>query len=63
MRKILAGMNNVDSYIDDLIIHTNDWQVHLQVLGELLRRLRKAELTVKSSKCVFGAESVEFLGH
>ena len=36
MRKILAGMNNVDSYIDDLIIHTNDWQAHLQVLGELL---------------------------
>ena len=24
MRKILAGMNIVDSYIDDLIIHTND---------------------------------------
>ena len=29
MRKILAGMSNVDSYIDDLIIHTNDWQAHL----------------------------------
>ena len=63
MRKILAGMNNVDSYIDDLIIHTNDWQAHLQVLGELLRRLREAGLRVKPSKCVFGAESVEFLGH
>ena len=62
-RKILAGMKNVDSYIDDLIIHTNDWQAHLQVLKELLRRLHKAGLTVKRSKCVFGAESVEFLGH
>ena len=61
MRKILAGMSNVDSYIDDLIIHTNDWQAHLQVLEELLRRLRKAGLTAKPSKCVFGAESVEFL--
>ena len=63
MRKILAGMNNVDSYIDDLIIHTNDWQAHLQVLGGLLRRLREAGLRVRPSKCVFGAESVEFLGH
>ena len=63
MRKILAEMNNVNSYIDDLIIHTNDWQAHLQRLGELLRRLHKAELTVKSPKCFFGAESVEFLGH
>ena len=57
MRKILAGMTNVDSYIDDLIIHTNDWQAHLQVLEELLRRLREAGLRVKPSKCVFGAES------
>ena len=55
MRKILAGMNNVDSYIDDLIIHINDWQAHLQVLEELLRRLREAGLRVKPSKCVFGA--------
>ena len=63
MRKILAGMSNVDSYIDDLFIHTNDWKAHLQVLKKLLRRLRKAGLTAKPSKCVFGAESVEFLGH
>ena len=63
MRKILAEMNNLDSYIDDLIIHTNDWQAHLQVLGELLRRLREEGLTVKPSKCVFGTESVEFLEH
>ena len=63
MRKILSGVINVDSYIDDLIIHTNDWQAHLQVLGELLRRLREAGLTVKQSKCVFGVKSVEFLEH
>ena len=63
MRKILSGMSNVDSYIDDLIIHTNDWQAHLQVLEEVLRRLRKAELTAKPFKCVFVAEFVEFLGH
>ena len=63
MRKILAGMSNVDSYIDDLIIHTNGWQAHLQVLEELLRRLRKAGLTAKPSKCVFESKSVEFLEH
>ena len=63
MRKILAGMSNVDSYIDDLIIHTNGWQAYLQVLEELLRRLRKAGLTAKPSKCVFESKSVEFLEH
>ena len=63
MRKILAGMSNLDSYIDNLIIHTNDWQAHLQVLEELLRCMRKAGLTAKPCKCVFGAKSVELLGH
>ena len=58
MRKIFAGANKVDRYINDLIVHTNDWQVHLQVLEELLRRLRITGLTAKPSKCV-----VEFLGH
>ena len=62
MRKILAGMNNIDSYIDDLIIHTNDWQAHLKVLEELLRHLQKAGVTAKPSKSAFGVESVEFLG-
>ena len=33
------------------------------MLGELLRRLREVGLTVELSECVFGAESVEFLGH
>ena len=63
MRKILAKMNNVDSYIDDIIIHTTDWQAYLQVLEELLRRLRKGGLTAKPSKCAFVAEFVEFLRH
>ena len=54
IRNILAEMSNVDSYIDDLKIHTNDWQAHLQGLEKLLRRLRKAELTEKLSKCLFG---------
>ena len=64
MKKILAKMNSVDNYmyIDNLIIHTNEWQTHLQVLEGLLRRLRKARLIEKPSKCVIEAESIKFLG-
>ena len=36
MKKILAEMFNVNSYIDDLILHTNDWQANLQVLEKLI---------------------------
>ena len=35
---------------------------HLRTLEELLRRLSKANLT-RSSKCIFAASTVEFLGH
>ena len=62
-RIILAEINNFDTYINDFIMHTNDWQAHLQVLGELLRHLRKAGFTAKPFKCVFKTESAEFLGH
>ena len=36
---------------------------HLTILRNLLTRLRKAHLTVKPSKCMFGFTSVAFLGH
>ncbi len=32
MRKLLAGLDNVDSYIDDIVIHTRTWEEHVQAL-------------------------------
>ena len=61
MGKILAGMNKVDSYINDLMIHTNVWHAHLLVLEKLFRRLEKAGLTAKPSNCVFEPNPLNFL--
>ena len=36
---------------------------HLQVLRKLFRHLAQAGMTIKPSKCIFGVESVDFLGH
>ena len=63
MRKLLQDMDNVECYIGDLIVHTNDWVTHLQVLDKLLEKLRQAGLVIRPTKCVFGSKSVEFLGH
>ena len=63
MRKLLHGFDHVESYIDDLIVYTKDWDTHLQVLDEHLRRLQQARLAVRPTKCLFGSKSVEFLGH
>ena len=63
LRMLISNLENVDSYIDNLIVYTKDWDTHIRVLGELMNRLQQANLTARSTKCVFGAKSVEFLGN
>ena len=47
MRKLLQDMDNVECYIDDLIVYTKDWTTHLQVLDKLLEKLRQAGLVIR----------------
>ena len=63
MRRILSGMNNEASYIDDLIVYTDDWESHVAVVGQLLERLHAANLTTRPTKCLIGATTLDFLGH
>ena len=63
MRKLLQEVDNVECYIDDVIVYTNDWATYLQVLDKLSEKLRQAGLVIRPTKCVFGSKSVEFLGH
>ena len=63
IRKPLHDVDNVETYIDDIIVHTRDWQSHLKTLSCLFKRFCDAGVTAKPSTCVIGAQSVEFLGH
>ena len=63
MRHVLGDMKGVGCFVDDIIIYTDTWEEHLIVLEEVFRRLRKAGLTVKPSKCTIGVTEVEFVGH
>ena len=63
MKKLLKGMKNVEFYWDDILVHTCTWEEHLKTLGELFSRLAQAGMTIRPSKCVFGADSIDFLGH
>ena len=63
MRKLLNGMNSVENFIDDIIVYTKSFQEHIQIVRELLERLRSAKLTAKPSKCFIGYSSLECLGH
>ena len=63
MRIMIAGMDGVDSYIDDIIVYTGSWEEHLNILDNLFRRINEVNLHVRPSKCLLGARKVDFLGH
>ena len=50
-------------FFDDILIYNLTWEKHLQHVDLLLQLLRKHKLFVKLSKCSFGMEKVEYLGH
>ena len=63
MRKLLHGLANVDSFVDDVIIFAETFEHHLEVIRTVFERVRAAGLTINPSKCIFGFESVDFVGH
>jgi hypothetical protein len=50
-------------FVDDLNIHSENWEDHLRHLGAVLSRLREINLKLNPSKCCFASESIVFLGH
>ena len=50
VRRPLQGMDNVVDYIDVLLVHTKTWEEHLDVLEELFKRLKAANLVARPTK-------------
>ncbi len=69
MQRVLAGLNPENGapfnsvYIDDIIIFSETFSVHLQHLQAVIERIAAAGLKLKPSKCKFIRQTVEFLGH
>ena len=63
MDRALYRVNHVESYVDDMLIFSPDFDSHLSHLREVLKHLQVAGLQLRKEKCQFGFSSVEFLGH
>jgi len=50
-------------YLDDIVVITPDFEKHLEILEEVFRRLREANLTVGRAKCQFCKPSLKYLGY
>ena len=46
MQLLLKDLDHVDSYVDDIIVYSHDWQSHMATLKQLFDVLRKANLSV-----------------
>ena len=63
MNKVLDGLDFAMTYLDDIIIFSSNELEHLEHLEEVFRRLRKANLKMKHSKCDFFKSEIHYLGH
>ena len=50
-------------YIDDILIFSQNFDQHLEHLGQVFQNLRAANLKIHPGKCKFAAKEVKYLGH
>lgn len=63
MNEVTRGLDFVFVYIDDILIASRNEEEHIHHLKSLFERLSQYGLNIKSTKCVFGVESLDFLSH
>ena len=51
------------AYLDDLIIFSQNEQEHLKHIKIIFKKLKKAGLKLKESKCNFFKKEIHYLGH
>ena len=59
INRLIADIDGCEAYIDDVIIYSNTWETHLEIMRKFLQRLREASLTIN----LIGCGHVTYLGH
>eukprot|EP00745_Piridium_sociabile_P018024 TRINITY_DN2685_c0_g1_i10.p1 TRINITY_DN2685_c0_g1~~TRINITY_DN2685_c0_g1_i10.p1 ORF type:complete len:673 (-),score=123.75 TRINITY_DN2685_c0_g1_i10:131-2149(-) len=65
MRKLLQPLESdeVDNFIDDILIASRSVDDHIRALRSVFQRLRECSLTARPKKCELGFREVNYLGH
>ena len=63
MNKVLKGLKFTMTYLDNIIIFSQDELQHLEHLEIVFNHLREAGLIMKHSKCDFFKSEIHYLGH
>ena len=64
MQYIFADMihEELEDYVDDIIVKSRTRKSHLSILERVLQRCRTYKLRLNPRKCAFGVSSRQFLG-
>lgn len=63
INEVFFGLDFVFSYIDDILIASENENEHLRHLKIVFDRLKDFGLNIKPSKCLFGQECLDFLSY
>lgn len=63
MECVLAGLEGVVFFLDDVLVTGENEEQHKQRLTSVLQRLQEAGLTVQPNKCEFYKNEISYLGH
>ena len=63
MDSLLQDLPGVVVYLDDVLVTGSNKDEHLRNLERVMNQLQSVGVSLKQSKCVFLAPSVEYLGH
>lgn len=63
MRVVLDGLENVLTYLDDIVVYSNTLEEHLKALGRVFERMRAHHLQLQPAKCSLLVSEVTYLGH
>jgi len=51
------------AYLNDILLFSTTWQEHISHIKKVLKKIRQAGFTLKSSQCAFANAEVKYLGH
>lgn len=63
IREVFKGLDFVWAYVDDFLIASNSEEQHMEHLRIVFDLLKKYGTCINIEKCVFGVDTIEFLGY
>ena len=62
VHEIIGDMKQVTRYVDEVVIYTETVNLHLEIIKDIMIRLKKHKVKLNPDKCTWMSESIKLLG-